>query len=508
MKKITIKSGVGLVLFSLLLAAILPSCRKDFLDRDPQGQYDSGSYPYPSGSGPFDQYIFGAYAALRKGGIGAFAFVGMTSIRSDDADKGSTSSDSPAQIEMDNFPVTPSNGLVNESWKDYYDAVARCNEVLQQVAADTRATSGPFKEQARAEARFIRGYCYFMMVRLWGGVPKLDTVYATTPNLARATPAEIYTLIEGDLQFAAANLPLTWDPKFIGRATSGAAWGLLAKVYLTQQKWGPAMSAAQTVINSGVYNLNTNYTDIFRESGENSSESLFEIQAYADASNPDGTTFGVQYTNVQGVRGTGQWDLGWGFNVPSTYLENAFEAGDPRKQRTILYAGETTYYNETLPLDLPNPRYNEKVYTNPAVRSRVNNRFGWWMNVRILRYADVLLMYAEAANELGGAANTTEALAKLEMVRARARRGVTPAVLPPVTTTVQATLRAAIRQERRVELAMEHDRFFDLVRWGIAASTLQASGRPNFNGARDQLLPIPQEQIDISGGRLTQNPNY
>jgi len=160
-----------------------------------------------------------------------------------------------------------------------------------------------------------------------------------------------------------------------------------------------------------------------------------------------------------------------------------------------------------LPAALPNPRYNEKVYTNPAVRGTVNNRFGWWMNVRMLRYADVLLMYAEAANELGGAANTTEALAKLEMVRARARAG-NNAILPPVTTTVQATLRTAIRQERRVELAMEHDRFFDLVRWGIAASTLQSSGRPNFNAARDQVLPIPQEQIDISGGRLIQNPNY
>jgi len=507
MKKITIKSSVGLVLLSLLLAGILPSCRKDFLDRNPQGQYDSGTYPYPSGSGPFDQYIFGAYAALRKGGVAAFAFVGETSIRSDDADKGSTSADGPTQIEMDNFPVTPTNGLVNESWKDYYDAVARCNDVLKQVSEDTRPSSAPFKEQARAEARFIRGYCYFMMVRLWGGVPKIDTVYATPPNLPRATPAEIYTLIEGDLQFAAANLPPRWDNKFIGRVTSGAAWGLLAKVYLTQQKWGPAMGAAQTVITSGVYNLNTPYRDIFSEIGENSSESLFEIQAYADASNPDGTAFGVQYTNVQGVRGTGQWDLGWGFNVPSTYLEAAFEAGDPRKERTILYAGETTYYNETLPAALPNPRYNEKVYTNPAVRGTVNNRFGWWMNVRILRYADVLLMYAEAANELGGATNTTEALAKLEMVRARARGG-NNAILPPVTTTVQGTLRTAIRQERRVELAMEHDRFFDLVRWGIAASTLQSSGRPNFNAARDQVLPIPQEQIDISGGRLIQNPNY
>jgi hypothetical protein len=116
-------------------------------------------------------------------------------------------------------------------------------------------------------------------------------------------------------------------------------------------------------------------------------------------------------------------------------------------------------------------------------------------------------MYAEAANEIGGAANIAEALAKLEMVRARARAG-NAAILPPVTTTDQATLRSAIRKERRIELAMEHDRFFDLVRWDIAASTLQSSGRPNFNNDRDKVLPIPQAQIDLSQNVLEQNPNY
>ena len=126
------------------------------------------------------------------------------------------------------------------------------------------------------------------------------------------------------------------------------------------------------------------------------------------------------------------------------------------------------------------------------------------MNVRILRYADVVLMYAEAANEMG---NAPEALAKLELVRARAR-GDNNSILPKVTATDQTLLREAIRRERRVELAMEHDRFFDPVRWGIAATTLQAAGKPNFSAARDNLLPIPQTQIDLSKGVLTQNPGY
>lgn len=511
MKNISNKlNGLAVITIALLFLSVIPGCKKDFLERVPEGQYTEDTYPYPQGAGPFDPVIFGAYSALRKGGIAAFAFVGSTSIRSDDADKGSTPGDGPDQIQMDNFPVTPTNGLVNDIWTAHYDAIARCNEVLDRVAKDSSSTSVPFKPQAEAEARFLRGFLYFQLVRDFGAVPKIDSVSAVVTNKPRASAAEIYSFIEADLSFAANNLPPTWIPAFIGRATSGAARGLLAKVYLTQQKWPEAMAAAGAVINSNIYDLSTKYQDIFSEIGENSKESVFEIQAVATPTNPFTEAYGVQYTNVQGVRGAGDFDLGWGFNVPSSFLSNAYETTggpDPRKERTFLREGETTYYGETIPTGLPNPIYNEKVYTNPSIRSQVGNRWGWWMNVRILRYADVVLMYAEAANEIGGVANTTEALAKLELVRARARDG-NNAILLPVTTTNQADLRNAIRQERRIELAMEHDRFFDLVRWGIVASVLQASNRPNFDPARDVLLPIPQTQIDISAGVLSQNPHY
>ncbi len=264
------------------------------------------------------------------------------------------------------------------------------------------------------------------------------------------------------------------------------------------------MAAANAVMTSGQYNLSVPYTTIFNEEGENSKESIFEVQATADAANP--TAFGSQHATVQGVRGTGAWDLGWGFNVPSTSLEAAYEPNDPRKPRTILYTGGTTLFGEAVPAGLPNPRYNHKVYTNPAKRASVGNRFGWWMNVRLLRYADVVLMYAEAANEVGGAANTTSALAALNSIRARARGG-NSAILPNVVTADQETLRQAIRRERRVEMGMEYDRFFDLVRWGIAAQELQAQGK-NFVVGKHELLPIPQTQIDLSKGTLTQNPGY
>jgi hypothetical protein len=166
-----------------------------------------------------------------------------------------------------------------------------------------------------------------------------------------------------------------------------------------------------------------------------------------------------------------------------------------------------TIYGENLPVGLPNPRYNNKVYTNPSLRSSIGNRFGYWMNVRILRYADVVLMYAEAANELGGDANMTLARGRSEFGKT-ACKGRCNRILPDVTTNDQATLRAAIRQERRVELAMEHDRFFDIVRWGIAQTVLNAAGKTNYNNSRDALLPIPQTQIDLSAGVLKQNPGY
>ena len=493
----------GVLFFSMIL---FPGCKKDFLDRIPLGQYTTGNYPYPSGGGPYDQYIYAAYAGMRTWETSVFGFVGAVSIRSDDADKGSTPADAPTQIEMDNFPVTPTNGLTNDLWTGYYSVISKCNVVLDQVGRDSSGTAEDVKTLAKAEARFLRGYSYFMLVRLFGNIPLVDTVVADVAqsNIPQSPASEIYAFIEQDLQYAATNLPLQWDAKYIGRATSGSANGILAKVYLYEKKWQLAMTTAGIVINSGIYNLNTPYDKIFTEEGENSSESVFEIQAYADA-NHKADAYGCQYANVQGVRGTDWNDLGWGFNIPSEQLEAAYEPGDPRKASTILYCPSPvpTRYGEIFPVE-PNPRYNMKVYTNPAIRNSVGDRFGWWMNVRILRYADVLLMYAEAANELG---QTNEALEKLEWVRARARNGDNT-ILPPVVTTDQAQLRTAIQHERRVELAMEHERFFDIVRWGIAANVLHAAGKSNYTEPRDKLLPIPQAQIDLSKGVLKQNPGY
>jgi starch-binding outer membrane protein, SusD/RagB family len=496
------------------VAAIMTvtGCKKDFLDRAPQGQYTAETYPYPGGSGPYDTYLFGVYSELRSFNVHSQSFIAATSIRSDDADKGSTPADGgAAALTMDNFPVSPDNGYANTLWTGYFTLISKANIALDQIRNNKDIVATPeAKVQSEAEARFLRAYAYFNLVRFFGRVPIIDSAFtnaASQSNVPQSSATAVYGFIENDLQFAAGSLPPNWDVKFVGRATKGAANGLLAKVYLTQKKWALAMSTANLVITSGQYDLTTPYDKIFREEGENSKESVFEVQATATPAIP--VNNGVQYAQIQGVRGAGAWDIGWGWNTPSDQLEAAYETGDPRKNRTIMYTSTatTTYqtlYGENIPVGLPNPRYNNKVYTNPALRASIGNRFGYWMNVRLLRYADVVLMYAEAANELN---NTTEALAKLEMVRARARAG-NNAILPPVTTTDQALLRDAIRKERRIELAMEHERFWDIVRWGIAQSVLHAAGKTNFNETRDVLLPIPQTQIDLSKGVLTQNFGY
>jgi hypothetical protein len=500
-------SGIVAGLLLIISTVAITGCKK-FLDTNAQGTYNLDNYPYPGGSGPYDQFIFAAYNDLRSFNVHSQSFIAAASIRSDDADKGSTPADGGANaIDMDNFPVQPSNGFCNTLWIGYYALINKCNTTISQVVNNREiVATDQVKAQTIAEAKFIRAYGYFNLVRFFGRVPIVDT--GISGNIPQSAITQVYTFIESDLTFAAANLPLNWDPKFVGRVTSGAANGLLAKVYLTQQKWSQAMAAANTVMTSSQYNLNTSYDKVFREEGENSTESVFEVQATASAAIQ--LANGVQYAQIQGVRGSGIWDLGWGWNTPSTYLEAAYEANDPRKARTILYtsAGSTTIYGEALPVGLPNPRYNNKVYTNPAMRASIGHRFGYWMNVRILRYADVVLMYAEAANEVGGAGNITAARNALNSVRARARVGAPAGTLPDVATTDQNLLRDAIRQERRVELAMEHDRFFDLVRWGTAQIVLNASGKPNFTNNRDVLLPIPQPQIDLSAGVLTQNPGY
>lgn len=485
--------------FIMLIPLISSLGCKKFLDRKPIGTGIETDIT----QGGVEEAVFGLYGALRStDGMTDWPTIWFKSIRSDDAKKGSTPDDSkPNGDRFDDFKYDKiSNGNVAEAYyKGHYTFINLCNNVIHTI--DSLKLTDAASLINLGEAKFLRAWAYFDLVRDWGEVPLITKkVYnVADANLPKSPVAKVYALIDADLQLAATNLPLSWEAKFIGRVTKGTANTLIAKTKLYRKDWAGALAKCEEVINSKQYALHASYAKFFTEDGENTSESIFEVQMYENANGS--VQIGNNYNNVQGVRGDGDWDLGWGFNVPTPELIAAYETGDPRKDATILASGGP----EGVPASLASiqPYWNKKVFTDVARRKATGDRFGYWLNIRLLRYADVLLMAAEAANELGGAANTTKALSYVEQIRARARAG-NASVLPLVTTTKQDELRTAIQKERRIEFAMEHERFYDLVRWGLAEKYLGALGYQN----KHRFYPFLQEDIDKSGGVLVQNPEW
>ena len=283
-----------------------------------------------------------------------------------------------------------------------------------------------------------------------------------------------------------------------GKATQNAARAVLAKIYLYEKNWGAALSMTSAIISSGDNSLNTPYNQMFTEANEYGEESIFEV--YCEEKPAEQIYLGSQFSEIQGIRGIP--DLGWGFNAPSQVLMDAYEPGDPRKAASVIADGDLLD-GRKIKADAGGYKFfNKKAYTPTSERGiygRTTTGHGQWMNIRLIRYADVVLMHAEAACELG---NTDEALAKLEMIRERARGGDNT-VLPKITTTNIDELRAKIHQERRIELAMEWERFYDLVRWNEAKDVI-----PQFIVGKHELFPIPQTEIDKSEGLINQNPGY
>ena len=479
-------------LISILIILISGSCKKDWLDVPPEGQITpEGYYSTPQRA---EEIVNAIYNNMLQWDEHTFSWIGMTSITSDNADKGSSDGDTGTDKDkMQNFTYSPTDLSINEVWVANYRGISRANTALS-VLPDV-ALEEAFKNRLIGEARFLRAYFYFNLVRCYGGIPLINNVIDPTNQEelsklnVRASADEIYNLIIEDLSYAKDNLygVNDYESRDLGRATSGAATGLLAKVYMYRADWQKVFDLTNEVINSNEYRLVDDYATIWRESGENSEESLFEVQGVGGPVN-----LGIQgYMVTQAVRG----QFGWGFNSPSESLENAYEAGDPRKDATIIFPGDTMWDGTVIIDNPPNPRYNEKAYVSRTQETFNGQDWESNKNLRILRYAEILLLNAEAANELGDANKARESL---NMVRARVG-------MPDVTVSDQALLRTAIWHERRVELAMEHDRFFDVIRQGRGAELFGPLG---FTAGKNELFPVPQTQIDISGGTLSQNPGY
>ncbi|WP_266362325.1 RagB/SusD family nutrient uptake outer membrane protein [Tellurirhabdus rosea] len=487
--------------FRALLAGTLllfgQACSEEFLDKRPQGEQVTEDF-FNSQEGAV-RATNAIYWQLRQWPTHVFSFIGVSSITSDDAEKGSEPNDAIFLNEFDQFTVSPTNSGLNDFWTGQYLGIAKANQVIQRVPAIQMDTT--LRSRLIGEARMLRAYFYFNLVRTFGGVPLITAIQGDeAPATPRSTREQTYQQIETDLRAAIAVLPekSQYPTTELGRATRGAAKGLLAKVSMYQGKWPQVLQLTDEIMKSGEYDLSTPYEVIFTEAGENSRESVFEVQAAALPQCGGGS----QYAEVQGVR-SAQAGLGWGFNVPTQDLFNAYETGDPRRDATFLVRGETTRDGYTVPQTAINPYYNQKAYVGLNESRSPCGLGDSGKNIRLLRYADIVLMYAEAANELN---QTPAALTALNSVRARAR-GSSTTVLPNVTATDRTQVRNAIWRERRVELAMEHDRFWDLVRQGRAAEVLRAAGK-QFMQNRNEIMPIPQQQIDASGNVLTQNPGY
>ncbi|MBK8555556.1 MAG: RagB/SusD family nutrient uptake outer membrane protein [Lewinellaceae bacterium] len=501
MNNSTTFSSRCLITAGILLLAVT-GCQKEFLDRKPLGQLTYDTF-FENGQ-QATEATNAVYNQLRQWDCIAFPWITCTDIISDDADKGSTPTDALYVLEVDDFTFDGTNSSFSGVWRGYYRVISRANLAILRIP-DVPDMDPILQKRLIGECKFLRAYSYLLLVQWFGDVPIIteplggDSYY----NQVRDNQSAVYDQIERDLLDAIDALPekAQYASSNLGRASKGAARGMLAKLYMVKKDFPKAEEQCLAIINSNQYSLLTKYSDNFLRVGENGAESIFEVQAAALQPN-DGVIGpgATPYNMIQGVRGVP--NLGWGFNRPSDNFVASFENGDPRREATVIYVGEVLPDGATIVQDNPeiiNERYNQKAWV-PAHSGLQDNGPG---NIRLLRYSDILLLAAEALNENN---KPTEALMYLNLVRKRAR-GTNNFILPDVAITDQAMLREKIYKERRVELGMEQQRWFDLVRWGRAAEKMQAVGK-NFVAGKHELLPVPQAEIDLTAGALKQNPGY
>jgi hypothetical protein len=482
---------------------VLSSC-SDFLNIAPEGTTSSTGLDYSKAENIFKP-VSAAYASMRVYGAHDVPYFSMFEITSDNADSGSEPGDTPLQDEMNEFKYGPSHVLINNLWVDYYNIISAANNAIYQMSLfrgnETlmeKPDNAKTIDACEAEAKFIRAYAYFNLVRCFGNLPLIDKSMSANELAAlQQTPKdEMYDFIKKELGEAAEKLPASYTKNFSGRITKYTAYALKAKVHLYCAEYDSVAVNAGKVMASNQYRLMPTFREVFSIDGENCAESLFEIQC-SDLGQKTGNAPFFEYAYHQGPRGNSPANMqGWGLCTPSNDLIKFYtDRGETiRPATTLLYRGTTTPEGDYISDKCTNPVYNGKVYTPSSYNNWNYNGYGFDHNVRILRYADVLLMYAEAIAR--GAAEYTNSpvngVGALNLVRARAG-------LADATLSVDTVL-----DERRAELALEEDRFFDLVRSGKAASVL---GKAGFKAGKNEVFPIPAEQRQLNTN-LIQNPNY
>ncbi|SHL23768.1 RagB/SusD family nutrient uptake outer membrane protein [Flavobacterium chilense] len=499
MKKYLFTTIITLALFS----TISISCSDEFVDPTPKYSIDSENYF--NSKADYDNALIAAYDLLQS----SYANVILGEIASDNTLAGG---ESPTDVigwqQVDDMIHTPVNSNLRDIWNWMFAGVQRANYILE--FKDKTNFEG--KNQLLAETRFLRAYYQFELVKWFGGIPmKGDARFkiGDERTIPRSSVEEVYASIEADLIYAAANLSPIASQK--GRVTKGAAQALLGKAYLYQNKYAQAATALDAVISSGKYSLQTDYNAMFELDGENGSESVFEVQ-YTDVEGASFTCLQCSEGNVavgfSGIRNYSGplFTSGFSFNIPTKESADAFEVGDKRKDVAILdivaWAAANTSYNDGKGVTYGKGNEDTGYFNRKYLpRKRSTNAQGDLNltnpnNYRAIRYADVLLMAAEAYNR--GGIDDTKARTYLNQVRRRAFGDTNHDI-----AASGAALTDFILAERRVELFGEGHRFFDLVRTGKAVGKI-----PGFKANKNELFPLPIEEIQFANGNWKQNPGY
>jgi len=534
----------GILLATFVCTLVLASC-DPALDAQPQGELNEETFY--NNAKDFRAGIFGAYSTLLNLYYQQFGdpWIKENMWPSDDFRPPVAGS-----FNLEQFNFQPTSGAFNTLWNQLYKGILRSNKVIQQLP-DAQGLSESEKARFEGEARFLRGYFHFMLARKYGDAPIVDGVIESVSesDVGNSEPGAIWSFVEKDLRFAAENLPEEWGSENQGRATRYSALGMLGKVLLFDAQWNDdakydeAIDVFDQVVNSGQFRLMDDYRDNFRVATENNDESLFEVQMTRGDYNPWlPVDFSEEGSGFQGAAGSGRIIFtgaacyqnncapganayGYGQVAVTEPLQDAFEENDPRRWFTYYTEGApypSTEISDSQPWDTS---WSITGHT-PAkyVRSDMNfSRFPLNIttdNERILRYADVLLMLAEA--ELLANNNTSRAADLVNQVRERARNNYQEAygdsasvpedLLPPISAS--ELTHEDIRHERRVELAGELHRYDDLARWH-RAGLINIDEDIDFGGDRANstwseqylLFPIPQEEID-NNENLEQNPGY
>ena len=476
-------------LLSLALLTLGLSSCKDFLTVVPETERTTANFYNTAAD--FNTALVGTYGTFKSAGLygnGAGSLIFMGELVTDNTDYGYPRGTSTvAAFELEDLTYSLSNIYFRDAWLSHYQGIARANAVLDHLPAVS--FDATLKSQYEGEARFLRAMFYFNLVRLFGPVQLLTTEINDpygTANILRSPAADVYALIESDLQAAENQLPATITAANAGRASKWAAKALLGKVYLTELKYAQAGTKLKEIIDANVHSLLPNYADVFATttSFANNKEVMLAVQ-YKGGQIGQGGGFYTQWTPFSalspdfGVTG----GAGDGLNRPTADLIAAYAPGDARKAASIAVS-----YTSTTGTQVNEP-YPVKFIQKGILRGESD------VDYPVLRYADVLLMYAEALNEQGQPA---AAAAPLNLVRARAKLAAT-------TAATQADMRLALERERRVELAFESQRWFDLVRTGRFVAVMTAQGKPAK--PFQVLYPIPQRELDLNKN-LTQNPGY